>query len=362
MDPQEQHLRNILRVIIKKDRSVSDDSFTEAFKTLARNNPLNLVELDGFVLGAADETDLERLCGDLAKLVKFTTSDVRVLYLETVAAKSIVVSAGVLGKSRVHMTAEPICSDLAKRIVSGEMSSDINAAKRLETLTNEMQWDQQSINSIWSFGPDNNNSNVLVYSPAKSTDSGLSAITKEGIINVFKNLSCRGILIYEALVGVRFTITNLEYPSDAENRRSNVNVALGTTSPEALSRASPRLVEPVQLYRFKAPQSETDLIYGMAQHYKGTIVNETTENQVSTIDVHIPVSKTFGLVRFFKSKAGDNMSVEVTFSHWQVNDSDPYDGYSDADKPRYLFSLLTMSCIAQTGNPIARKTPHFAFV
>eukprot|EP01133_Synstelium_polycarpum_P015221 gene15221-18012_t len=319
-------LRNILTVTVEPDSSVSKDSFTEALKTLARNNPLNLVSIQvPFTLGAADDMDLDRLCGDLNKLAQCTPSNVRVLCFETVTEKSNAVGYGVSNTCRVLMTAEPICSDLVKRIEAGEMSRNVDTPKRLETLTEEMQWDRTSINSIWTFGPENNNSNVLVYAPTSSPASALSNAAKEQLIKMFRKACCKGFLCQDMLVGVRFTITDLEYNATEDNNKTLVDSAIQ----ETLAESNPRLVEPILLYRFKVPESDVALVHSLAQGYSGTVVKQTTENKACTIDCQFPAAKTIGLpIR--ESIASGRMSVEVSLSHWQVNESDPYDQRSTA--------------------------------
>ncbi|KAH8583151.1 elongation factor [Cryptosporidium sp. chipmunk genotype I] len=174
-----------------------------------------------------------------------------------------------------------------------------------------------------------------------------------GIITGFEIASISGPLCEEPIRGVNFILNELilenfdiEQLLQAKNVENQdftlhlnniqkfislISNQLTTTTKELcrkafLQRGNVRIYEIYLNLVIYCEQSVLGKVYSVINKRRGNVFNEELKEGTSTfkIEAYIPVIESLGISQELRSKASGNISFNLTFSHWEMLDKDPF--------------------------------------
>ncbi|KAJ1608293.1 elongation factor-like protein [Cryptosporidium canis] len=174
-----------------------------------------------------------------------------------------------------------------------------------------------------------------------------------GIITGFEMASTSGPLCEEPIRGVNFVLNELvleglsveEQAVDAKasspdldsgltNIQKSINLIsnqLTSTAKELcrrsfLQRGNVRIYEIYLSLVIYCEQSVLGKVYSVINKRRGNVFNEELKEGTSTfkIEAYIPIIESLGISQELRSRASGNISLNMSFSHWELLDEDPF--------------------------------------
>lgn len=247
------------------------------------------------------------------KGIDVKTSPPIVIYRETVRALSPEVEGKSSNKhNRFYLTVEPLEEGVYQAIADGRID-EASVRKNLKQLIPvfvECGLSRDEAKKI----EDVHNRNVLI-----DATKGIQYLneTMELIIDAFRRIMEEGPLAHEPCFAVKIKITDAKLHEDAIHRGpAQVLPAIGDAIREAVYKARPTLLEPLQTIRIDIPEELMGNVMSLIQNRRGQIVDTRMELGIAIIEAKLPVAEMFGFEALLKSATGGKgfySLIDVTF-------------------------------------------------
>jgi len=181
-----------------------------------------------------------------------------------------------------------------------------------------------------------------VHRKALSGDDLFVMTCYNAIVNGFRTATNSGPLCEEPIQNVAFIIEdaqldpwNTKFGADPFGPISGqVIAALKEAYREAFLASSPRLVQPMYKVFIQAACGVLGRISAVIGRRKGRITNEVMVEGTEYFDITalLPVVGSFGLGTELRNECGGNVQPQMTFSHYEVLEQDPFWTPTTADE------------------------------
>jgi len=235
------------------------------------------------------------------KGIDIVTSTPIVIYHETVREKSPEVEGKSSNKhNRFFLYIEPLEKGVYDAITEGKISEK-NVRKYIKEVVPKLvdagmyRDEAKKVQEIY-------NKNVLV-----DGTKGIQYLneTMELIIDAFRNVVDQGPLCHEPCSAMKVVLKDAKLHEDAIHRGpAQVLPAISDAMKEALFRAKPTLLEPIQIIRIDVPEELMGNAMNQVQTRRGQILNIKTELGAAIIQARMPVAEMFGFETALKSATG----------------------------------------------------------
>ena len=201
------------------------------------------------------------------------------------------------------------------------------------------------LDRIWSFGPRNCGSNILLnetdYKQQKFWEGHPKSIDprapyESGLMNGFQLATLAGPLCEEPMMGVCFVVKKWEVHQDSDSESSGQNQSqagghLMSTFKEACRRVfnsrHPRLVTPMYTCSVLVNSDVLGKLYAAFGKRHGRVIAADSAlgfgGQFRVLAT-LPVPESFQLARELRTQTSGLASPQLVFSHWEVIKQDPY--------------------------------------
>ncbi len=247
------------------------------------------------------------------KGIDITASPPIVIYRETVRS----LSAEIEGKSsnkhnRFYITIEPLPQEVYDAIAGGKISGE-NVKKHLKELVQQLvelgmsRDEAKKLQDIY-------NRNMLI-----DATKGIQYLneTMELVIEAFRQNMNSGPLANEPCSGMLVKLHDAKLHEDAIHRGpAQVIPAISDALKEAILKARPTLLEPVQTIRIDVPEELVGQAMTQVQNRRGQIVETTIEYGAAIVKAKMPTAEMFGFEAVLKSATGGKgfySLIDVTF-------------------------------------------------
>jgi len=327
----------VVRVAVSP-KSVADlTKLVEGLKRLSKSDPLvqcTTEESGEHIVACAGELHLEICLNDLAEFcgIELVVSQPVVPLRETVTQVSsqVALAKSANNHNRLHMTAQPINTDLVLEIEAGTVGPRDDPRTRGRYLADTYDWDVDQARKIWCFGPDTNGPNVLL-----DTTRAVQYLNeiKESCVTSFQWATKQGPLCEEVMRGVRFDIHDVTLHSDSIHRGGGQIIPTARRCYHgAFLTATPALLEPVYNVEIQCPESAISGVYTCLTRRRGQVyLNEPRlGTPLCNIKAHLPVQESFGFSDDLRAHTAGQAFPQCVFSHWQVMSDNPLEVGSKA--------------------------------
>ena len=297
-------LAPVVRVAVEPKNLADLPRLIEGLRKLAKSDPFvraSFEEEGQNILAGCSELHIEKCLNDLQTVhsnCEIKSSDPFVIYKETVTSTSsqICFAKTPNKHNKLYVTAEPLNAELADLIDSGKLGPNDDFKERGKILCDDFEWEKADAQKIWSFGPHNQGSNILVnlvdvtrvyelYEVKDVLDYGFQWATKEGV------------LAGENMRSVRMNLVDVAMHSDAIHRGTGqITPTARRVFYAAELTAEPRMQEPVFLVEITVPDDVKSEVYKCLSERRGTIIEEGSISSTPLIKIkaYLPVAESFG--------------------------------------------------------------------
>ena len=237
----------------------------------------------------------------IEKEINVTTSPPIVIYRETVRAESPEVEGKSSNKhNRFYVTVEPLESQLYEDITNGKISEK-NVRKYLKDLIPKLvdagmgRDEAKKLQDLY-------NRNSLI-----DATKGIQYLneTMELVIESFEKVMDSGPLCNEPCTALKIKLHDAKLHEDAIHRGpAQVLPAVSDAIKEAILRAKPTMLEPVQVIRIDVPDELMSNAMNQVQNRRGQVLDVKTEMGAAVIQCKLPVAEMFGFEGQLKSATG----------------------------------------------------------
>lgn len=276
-------------------------------KQVSREDPTLVVKIDEetgeyLVSGLGElhiDAKIERPLKE--KEIDVTTSPPIVIYRETVRTESPEVEGKSSNKhNRFYLTVEPLETELYEALSEGKIEEK-NVRKYLKELIPKLV--------EYGLGRDEAKKLQDMYSRNALIDAtkGIQYLneTMELITEAFERVMDGGPLCGEPCTALKIKLTDAKLHEDAIHRGpAQVLPAISDAIKEAMLRAKPTLLEPVQTIRIDVPEELMSNAMNQVQNRRGQIIDAKTEMGAAIIRSKLPVAEMFGFESQLKSATG----------------------------------------------------------
>jgi elongation factor 2 len=224
-----------------------------------------------------------------------------VVYRETVRAASPV-SEGVSSNrhNRFYLSVEPIEESIMSALNEGKIRQD-NVKKYQKEISLQL--------IEYGMGRDEAKNLVDIYNKNILIDAtkGVQYLheTIELITEAFQRTMDQGPLAGEPCTGLKIKIDDVKLHEDAIHRGpAQVLPAVGEAVKEAMKRAKPTMLEPIQLIRIDTPEELMGPAMNQITNRRGQVMDMQNELGVAIITAKLPVAEMFGFEAALKSATG----------------------------------------------------------
>ncbi len=235
------------------------------------------------------------------KGIEIITSPPIVIYRETVRGASPEVEGKSSNKhNRFYLTVEPLEQSVYDALATNKISED-NVRKYLKELIPKFVDYGLSRDEAKKI-VDLRNHNMLV-----DATKGIQYLneTIELITDAFRNVMEQGPLAGEPCSSLKIRLTDAKLHEDAIHRGpAQVLPAISDAIKEAVARAKPTLLEPVQTIRIDVPEELISAVMNLLQNRRGQILDTTIELGAAAIQAKLPVAEMIGFEAMLKSATG----------------------------------------------------------
>lgn len=302
----------------------------KGLRLLHKSDPLCVVTHDKdtqeIVISGAGELHLEICINDLRTMytreLELIVSPPVVPFRETVIDES---PQSCLAKSstklnRIYSKASPLRQDLIEKLATGTISTKSSNIEKGE-LFRKYGWETDEIKKIKSFST--NHTNLLVDSTKAIPYLNETIDT---ISSSFVEMTEKGPLCGEEVIGVRFDLTDALFHSDAMHRGSAEIIPTTRRSLTAsMLSAKARLMEPIYSVEVNCPLDCIGKIYNVVAKRNGVVVNEIQQPETNSVQLqaYLPVASSFQFSSELLGETGGKAFSSLCFDHWKVINDDP---------------------------------------
>ena len=235
------------------------------------------------------------------KGLNVTTSPPIVIYRETVRLESPEVEGKSSNKhNRFYVKVEPMEPGLYEALADGRIEEK-NVRKYLKELIPklvEAGMDRDEAKKLYDIF--NRNSLVDVTKGIQYLNETMELVTE-----AFERVMDNGPLCGEPCTGIKIKLTDAKLHEDAIHRGpAQVLPAVSDAIKEAVLRAKPTLLEPVQVIRIDVPEELMSNAMNQVQNRRGTVLDVKTEMGAAIVQSKLPVAEMFGFEGQLKSATG----------------------------------------------------------
>src|SRR3989344_4821551 len=235
------------------------------------------------------------------KGINVKTSPPIVIYRETVRIKSPEVEGKSSNKhNRFYLTVEPLDEEVYNALSLRKIREE-NVKKYIKEITKQLQEagmakdEAKKVEEIYE-------KNILI-----DATKGIQYLneTMELVIDGFQRVMGAGPLAGEPCNALKIKLTDAKLHEDAIHRGpAQVLPAINDAIKEAIYRAKPTLLEPVQIIRIDVPEELLGAAMNLVQGRRGSILDTKMELGVANITAKLPVAEMFGFEAILKSGTG----------------------------------------------------------
>jgi elongation factor 2 len=315
----------VVQVAVSVKNAADLPKLVEACKRLGKSDTSILIKYDDntgeTIVAGVGELHLEICLNDLRGFLgsDLIVSKPVVPFQETITKA---VTTPMLAKSpnrhnRLYMTAEPLPLELVKRLAD-EPKLSKNSGELEKVLVNEFGWDSTDAKRVWSVGPEENPTNILV-----DCTRGISYLNeiREAVISGFKIANRQGVLAKEPVRGVRYNVVDVTLHADAIHR------GIGQIQPCAIRSVyacqlsgDPVLIEPLYSINVTVPEQYIGTIYSILSQKRGSVTNEERNEgtPITVIEGILPVLESFGIDSLLKKETSGQGLSQLAFKEWTI--------------------------------------------
>ncbi|MEM7819297.1 MAG: elongation factor EF-2, partial [Candidatus Aenigmatarchaeota archaeon] len=235
------------------------------------------------------------------KGIEITTSTPIVIYHETVRILSPVIEGKSSNKhNKFYLTVEPLEEGIYQALVEKKIEEE-NVRKYIKQIVPklvEYGMSRDEAKNVY----DIYNKNVFI-----DATKGIQYLneTIELIIDAFRNVMNQGPLCNEPCSAMKVKLVDAKLHEDAIHRGpAQVLPAVSDAIKEAMLKAKPTLLEPVQIIRIDVPEELMGAAMNQVQNRRGQMLDVKTESGVAIIQAKMPVAEMFGFEAALKSATG----------------------------------------------------------
>ncbi len=235
------------------------------------------------------------------KGIEVTTSSPIVIYRETVRASSPEIEGKSSNKhNRFYITAEPLEQEIYQALVDDKVIQE-NVKKNLKEIVSQITqygMSRDEAKNIYEI----HNKNIFL-----DATKGIQYLneTIELVIDAFKRVMDQGPMAGEPCSSIKIKLVDAKLHEDAIHRGpAQVLPAVSDAIKEAIFKAKPTLLEPVQIIRVDTPEETMGEAMNIVQNRRGQVLDIKTELGASIIQAKIPVAEMFGFEAVLKSATG----------------------------------------------------------
>jgi len=321
----------VVRVAVKVKNATDIAKLVEGMKKLSKSDPCvqcYTSETGEHIVAGVGELHLEICLNDLREFVgsDVESSDPVVPLRESVNILSdrICLAKSANKHNRFYMKAEPLDPELVEELSIKTITPSMDPKKLSRHLVEKYNWDPNDSKKIWSFGPINDNTNILV-----DCTKGVQYLTeiKDSIVTSFQKMTEEGVLCGEALRGVRFNLYDVTIHQDNAHRGgSQIMPAAKRAMYASQLTAQPLILEPIYKVEIQVPNTKVSTIYSCISQKRGRVIDEkpTIGSQVS-VTAHLPVLESFGFNAYIREATSGQAFPQLVFDHWEVMSGNPLD-------------------------------------
>ncbi|CDF37145.1 Elongation factor Tu GTP-binding domain-containing protein 1 [Chondrus crispus] len=233
-----------------------------------------------------------------------------------------------------------------------------SASKKTPQATVKRYWIQEILPRVWSCGPRQFGSNLLLGPYKSTTRSGLldkifgelaeskgratwnGKELEKAIVAGFQLGSRAGPLCEEPMHGVGFVLDSIRIPqsTDIANTVANESshalakvsgLVIGSMREGvrlALMQGSPRLMEGVLHVDISVPADALGRTYTVLGQRRGRVLKEEVKEGINVfgIEALLPVQDSFGFTDLLRKQTSGFAVPQMVFSHWEIIDTDPF--------------------------------------
>ncbi|MCX6815656.1 MAG: GTP-binding protein [Candidatus Aenigmarchaeota archaeon] len=235
------------------------------------------------------------------KGIEVTASPPIVIYRETVRSESPTVEGKSSNKhNRFYLSVEPIEPGVYEQIEKGNISEK-NVRKYLKDLVPKLVEAGMARDEAKSLQELHNKCSLL------DVTKGIQYLneTMELIIDAFDQVIDSGPLCREPCSAIKVMLSDAKLHEDAIHRGpAQIIPAINDALKEAIFRAKPTLLEPVQTIRIDTPEETMSEAMNLVQNRRGQVMDVKTELGAATVQAKLPVAEMFGFEGQLKSATG----------------------------------------------------------
>ncbi len=245
--------------------------------------------------------------------IEIMTSSPIVIYRETVRAASPEIEGKSANKhNRFYLAVEPLEEDVFNALREGKIEEE-NVRKYIKDIVPKMVELGMSRDEAKNID-DMHNHNVLI-----DATKGVQYLneTIELVIDGFRSVTESGPLSNEPCAAIKVRLTDAKLHEDAIHRGpAQVLPAISDAVKEAMLRAKPTLLEPIQTIRIDVPEELIGNVMNLIQNRRGQVIDTQTELGAAVIQTKVPTSEMIGFEAALKSATGGKgfySLIDVTF-------------------------------------------------
>lgn len=242
-------------------------------------------------------------------------------------------------------TTSPVLSDRTVKAINSLRYSLCEAFKNCKTT----EWDEKSVQQIWSFGPRHSGPNILinringhtgcnVWSSYESHNHTLKSTLLEydsSFINGFQMATLAGPLCEEPMMGVAFIVEEWNVKKESDSNVSTL--PYGPLSGQIMSmlkeacrrafQAQPqRLMAAMYSCLIQVNSEVLGKLYALLGKRQGRILHGDMNQGSSSFSVQaiLPVFESFNFASELRKQTSGLASPQLVFSHWEIIEVDPF--------------------------------------
>ena len=288
-------------------------------KQVSREDPTLAIKIDEetgqyLVSGLGElhiDAKIERPLKD--KGIEVISSTPIVIYRETVRGESPTVEGKSSNKhNRFFMKVEPLEEGVYQALAEGKIEEK-----------NVRKYIKEIVQKLVDAGMPRDEAKKLqeIHNRCLLIDStkGIQYLneTMELIIESFNKIMDSGPLAGEPCSGIKIFIEDAKLHEDAIHRGpAQVLPAISDAIKEAVLRAKPSILEPIQVIRIDVPEEIMGSAMNQVQNRRGQVVDVKTEMGAAIIQAKMPVAEMFGFEGQLKSATGGKgfySLIDITF-------------------------------------------------
>mmetsp|Transcript_3345 Transcript_3345/g.5577 ORF Transcript_3345/g.5577 Transcript_3345/m.5577 type:complete len:541 (-) Transcript_3345:13-1635(-) len=228
-------------------------------------------------------------------------------------------------KNQFSMMAQPLERGLSSQIEF--MAGNFSGIE--DILVGKFGWDEMTANSIWSFGPHQVGTNMLVdFTLGFETDEQRLSTVKHSMIQGFQWATKEGPLCEEPIKNVKFKLLQANLANEPIFRGGGQIIPTSRrVAYSSFLLANPRIMEPVFVSEVHCPSDCIEVINSILLKRRAHIVHQEPKGGTPFhfLRIEIPALESFGFETDVRSATMGQAMVLSWYDHWEIAPGDPLD-------------------------------------